>query len=146
MDFGGELLESGGFNAILVVTDRCINVPHYLPVETTWTAADVANACINEIWRRHGLQRHITYDRGSQFANKSHKELNHQLNINLCLTTAYNPQTDGLSKRVVRTRNKYLRIYCHDRQNRWRAWLPPAEFACNCNGMPTLGFIPRACI
>ena len=64
MDFVGELTESEGFNAILVVTDRFTKVQHYLPVKTTWTAADVANAYINKIWRLHGLPRHITSDRG----------------------------------------------------------------------------------
>ena len=49
MDFVVELPDSEGFNAILVVTDRFTKVQHYLPGKTTWTAADVANAYINEI-------------------------------------------------------------------------------------------------
>jgi len=65
MDFVGELPESEGFNAILVVTDRFTKVQHYLPAKTTWTAADVAAMYINEIWRLYGLPRHITSDRGS---------------------------------------------------------------------------------
>ena len=63
MDFVGELPESEGFNAIRVVTGRFTKVQHYLPVKTTWTAADDANTYINEIWRLHGLPRHITCDR-----------------------------------------------------------------------------------
>ena len=51
MDFVGELPESEGFNAILVITDRFTEVQHYIPAKTTWTAADVANVYINEIWR-----------------------------------------------------------------------------------------------
>ena len=101
MDFVGELPELEGFNAILVVTDRFTKVQHYLPAKTTWTAADVANAYINEIWRLHGLPRHITSDRGPQFASKFCKELNRKLNINLRLSTAYHPQTDRLSERAV---------------------------------------------
>ena len=119
MDFVGELLESAGFHTILVVTDRFTKVQHYLPAKTTITAADVANACINEIWRLDVRPRHITYDRGPQFASKFSKELNRKLNINLGLATTYHPQKDGLSERVVQTLTRYLRIYCHDRQNRW---------------------------
>src|SRR5207302_1946127 len=76
MDFVGELPESEGFNAILVVTDRFPKVQHYLPAKTTWTAANVAAAYINDIWRLYGLPRHITSDRGPQFASKFLKELN----------------------------------------------------------------------
>ena len=118
MDFIRELPESQGFNAIRVVTDRFTKVQLYLAAKTTWTAADVANGYINEIWLLHGLPRHLTSHRGPQFAYKSFKELNCNLNINLRLATAYHPQTDGLSERPVQTRKQYLRIYCHDRQNR----------------------------
>ena len=124
MDFVRELPESEGFNAILVATDQFTKVQHYIPVETTWTAEDVADSYINEIWKLSGLPRHITSDRVLQFASKFLKELNRKLNINLRLSTAYHPQTDGLSEGAVQTLKQYLRIYCHNRQNRWRAWLP----------------------
>ena len=98
MDFVGELPESEGFNAILVVTNRVTKEQHYLPAKTRWTAADIANTYINEIWRLRGLPQHITSDRGPQFTSKFYKELNRKLNINLRLSTAYHPQRDGLSK------------------------------------------------
>ena len=98
IDFVGELPESEGFNAILVVTDRFTKVQYYLPAKTTCTAADVANVYIDEIWCLHGLPRHITSDRSPQFASKFYKEVYHNLNINLRLSTAYHPQTDGLSE------------------------------------------------
>ena len=142
MDFVGELPESEGFNAILVVTDRFTKVQHYLAAKTTCIAADVANAYINEIWCLHGLPRHITSDRGPQFASKFPKELNRKLNINLRLSTAYHPQTGRLSERAVQTLKQYLRIYCHDRHNRWRAWLPHAEFAYNTTSTTTHGNSP----
>ena len=118
MDFVGELPESEGFNAILVVTDRFTKVQHYIPAKTTWTAEEVADSYINDIWKLCGLRRHITSDRGPHFASKFLKELNRKLNINLRLSTAYHPQTDGLSEQAVQTRKQYQRIYCHDRQNR----------------------------
>ena len=76
MDFVGELAESEGFNAILVVTDRLTKVQYYLPAKITRTAADVANAYINESWRLHGLPRQIMSNRGPQFASKFYQELN----------------------------------------------------------------------
>ena len=98
MDFVGELPESEGFNAILVITDRFTKIQHYIPAKTSWTAEDVANVYITEIWRLYGLPRHVTSDRGPQFASRFLRELNRKLNINLRLSTAYHPQTDGLSE------------------------------------------------
>ena len=103
MDFVGELPESEGFNAILVVIDRFTKVQHYIPANTTWMAEDVANSYINDIWKPNGLPRDITSDRFPQLALKFLKQLNLKLNINLCLSTAYHPQTDGLSERAVQT-------------------------------------------
>ena len=129
MDFVGELPESEGFYAILVVIDRFTKVQHYIPAKTTWTAEDVADSYINDIWKLYGLPRHITSDRGPQFPSKFLKELTRKLYINLRLSTTYHPQTDGLSEQAVQTLKQYLRIYYHNRQNRWQAWLPLAEFS-----------------
>ena len=103
MDFVEELLEAEGFYAILVVTDWFTKVQCYIPAKTTWTAEDVANSYINDIWKLYGLPRHTTLDGGPQFASKFLKELNRKLNIKLRLSTACHPQTDGLSKRAVQT-------------------------------------------
>ena len=70
MDMVGELPESEGFNAIVVVTDRCTKVQYYIPAKTTWTAEDVADAYINNIWKLYSVPRHITSDRGLQVASK----------------------------------------------------------------------------
>ena len=64
------------------------------------------------------------------------------LNINLRLSTTSHPQTDGLSERAVQTLQQYLRIYCNDRQNCWRAWLPVAEFADNTRSPTTHEYSP----
>ena len=103
MDFIGDLTESAGFNAMLVVTDRCTKVQHYLVAKTTCAAADVANADINEIRRLYELTRHITCDRGPQFASTFCKRLNRKRNIKVGLSTADHRQTDGLSERAVQT-------------------------------------------
>ena len=91
----------------------------------------MANVYITDVWRHYGLPRAITSDRGPQFASAFLKSLNRALDVRLRLSTAHHPQTDGLSERAVQTLKQYLRIYCHDRQQRWVRWLPLAEFAYN---------------
>ena len=70
MDFVGELLQSEGFNAILVATDQFTQVQYYIPAKTTWTAEVVANFYVNDIWKLHSLPKHIMSDRGPQFTSK----------------------------------------------------------------------------
>ena len=103
MDFVAELPESEGFNAILIVTDQFTKVWNYIPAKTTWTAADVANSYINDIWKLDGLQRHITWDRSLQFASKFLKKLNRNVNMHLRLSAAYHAPTDELSDQAVQT-------------------------------------------
>src|SRR6187402_2230712 len=141
MDFVGELPESEGYNAILVITDRFTKVQHYIPAKTSWTSEDVANAYLNDIWKLHGLPKHVTSDRGPQFASAFSRALNDKLGIGLRLSTAHHPQTDGLSERAIQTLKQYLRIFCHDRQNTWVRWLPLAEFSHNSTAT-THGYSP----
>ena len=131
MDFVGELPESEGYNAILVVTDRFTKAQRYIPTKTSWTAAEVADAYIFEIYRHFGMPAAVTSDRGPQFASAFLRELTKKLNIWLRLSTAHHPQTDGLSEHAIQTLKQYLRIYTHDRQDNWARWLPLAEFAYN---------------
>ena len=101
MDFVKELLESKDFHAILVVTDQFIKVQHYILAKTMWTAKDVANSYINNIWKLYGLLIYITLNHGLQFASNFLTELNWNLNINLHPSTAHHPQTDELSEQAV---------------------------------------------
>jgi len=54
IDFVGELPESEGFNAILVITDRFTKIQYYIPAKTIWTGEDVDNIYVTEIWRLYG--------------------------------------------------------------------------------------------
>ena len=64
MDFVKELLESEGYNAILVVPGQFTKMQLYIPATTTWTSEDVANSYLSEVWKHFGLPRHITSDWG----------------------------------------------------------------------------------
>ena len=140
IDFVGALSESAGFTAILVITDRFNKILHFLPAKRTWTAADIANGYINEIWRVHRLTWHISFDYCPWFANKFYKDLNRYLNIKLHLFSSFHRQTDGHSERGVETLKQDLRIYYDIAQTRWRAWPPLREFGCNPTSPTTQGY------
>ena len=76
MDLVAELPESGGFNAILVVTNRFIEVYDNIAAKTTWLAEDMADFQMNNIWKLYGLLRHIPSNGGLQFDSKFLAKLN----------------------------------------------------------------------
>src|SRR5260221_310510 len=97
VDTIGELLESKGYNTILVVVDRLSKHIHAVPTVTTATvdSAGVAHLFLEHVWRHHGLLEAIISDRGSAFVSNFSRELAALLNIRLTPSTAYHPQTDG---------------------------------------------------
>ncbi len=76
-----ELLESKGYNAILVAVDRLSKCIHAIPTITMIDSAGVAHLFLEHVWRHHGLLEAIISDRGSTFISNFSRELAALLNI-----------------------------------------------------------------
>ena len=107
-----------------------------------WTASDVANAYICHIWKHYGLPKHITSNRGPQFASAFWCEINLKLDVKLYLSIACHPQMDGLSECAIQMLKQYLRIFCYDRQNKWLIWLSLMKFTYNSAPTSTHAYSP----
>lgn len=68
------------------------------------------------------------------------------------MSTAYHPQTDGLTERFHRSVEQVMRCYCSGQQEKWCTLLSQCEFALNStyqtavNDVPlkvVFGFTPR---
>jgi hypothetical protein len=70
-------------------------------------------------------------DRGPQFASKALLELLKLLDIRSALSTAYHPQTDGITERVNQEIEAYLSIYCASHPEDWPQALHTMEFTHN---------------
>jgi len=55
------------YNSIFVVVDTFNKSAHFIPINTTYQAPDIAKVFINEIVRLHGISKKIILDRGSLF-------------------------------------------------------------------------------
>ena len=66
-----------------------------------------------------------------QFAAEMIKELKNLLGIQMKLSTAYYPQTDGQTERINQELEQYLRVFIDHRQEQWLDWLGMVEFAYN---------------
>ena len=70
-------------------------------------------------------------DRGLQFATELTKELNRMLGIQMKLSTAFHPQSDGQTEHMNQKLEQYLQFFVDHRQKDWPEWLASAEFAVN---------------
>ncbi len=77
----GELLESKGYNAILVVVDRLSKCIHAVPTVTMIDSAGVVCLFLEHVWRHHGLPEAVISDRGSAFVSNFSRELATLLDI-----------------------------------------------------------------
>src|SRR5260370_176048 len=90
-----ELLESKGYNTILVVVDRLSKRIHAVPTITTVDSAGVAHLFLEHVWRHHSLPEAVISEGGSAFVSNFSRELATLLDIWLTPSTAYHLQTDG---------------------------------------------------
>ncbi|KAK0637673.1 Transposon Tf2-12 polyprotein [Lasiodiplodia hormozganensis] len=132
-DFVVRLPPCEGYDAVLVVVDRFSKMRHFIPCETGTSAAQLARLFKDHIWKLHGLPESIISDRGAQFVSKFWKELCKLLRIDVKLSTAYHPETDGQSENSNQSMETYLRQFTNYHQDDWVSWLSSAEYSANAN-------------
>ncbi|KAG8481030.1 hypothetical protein CXB51_025733 [Gossypium anomalum] len=84
-----------------------------------------------EIVRLHGVPVLIISDRDPRFTLRFWQKLHKALGTRLNFSTAFHPQTDGQSERVIQILEDMLRGCVIDFQGSWEDYLPLEEFAYN---------------
>jgi transposase InsO family protein len=128
MDFVEGLPRSSGFNCILVVVDKLSRYAHFLPLAHPFTAYQVAQAYITNIYKLHGLPAAIVSDRDKVFTSTLWRELFCLSQTQLKMSSAYHPQTDGTTERINQCLETFLRCFAHACPTKWQSWLHLAEF------------------
>jgi len=131
VDFITKLPMSKGYDLILVICNRFSKMSHFVATTEKTTAERLARLFRDNVWKLHGLPESVISDRGLQFAVGMMRELNKMLGIEIKLSTAYHPETDGQTERTNQELEQYLRMYVNHRQNNWAEWLATAEFTFN---------------
>jgi len=108
-----------GKDAILVVYDRLSKMMHFVATMEGMTAEGLARLFRNNVWRLYGLPESVVSDRGLQFAVELTKELNRMLGIQMKLSTAFHPQTDGQTEYINQELEQYLQFFVNHRQKNW---------------------------
>ena len=109
MDFIEGLLKSEGYSVILVVVDRLTKFAHFIPVKHPYSAASIAQLFMDNVVKLHGLPNSIVSNRDTIFISHFWRDLFKLYQVNLSLSTAYHPQTDGQTERENQCLEMFLR-------------------------------------
>ncbi|GJT48768.1 ty3-gypsy retrotransposon protein [Tanacetum coccineum] len=142
MDFVQGLPKSQGKTVIFVVVDRLSKYAYFMPLAHPFTATDVAQVFLDNIYKLHGLPNTIISDKGKVFLSTFWKELFKLLQVKLHMSTSYHPRTDGQTKVVNRCLECYLRCMTGEQPKQYMKWLSLAEWWYNTNHHSSIDTTP----
>ena len=104
IDFVGPLPEStnrnGAYDMICVIIDLLTAMVHLVPTRQNYKATDMAEVIFDTVYKLHGLPERMISDRDSLFTSHFWKKLHALINVQLRLSSAFHPQTDGATERA----------------------------------------------
>src|SRR6266403_4458882 len=124
MDLITGLPMQRGYNAILTIVDYgCLRAAIFLPCTDTITGPGIAQLYLDHVYRWFGLPSRMISNRDPRFTSHFGKALTTKLGISRNLSTAFHPQTDGLSKWKNQWVEQYLRLVMSMDPKGWIHWL-----------------------
>ena len=143
MDFVvGLPLTGRKHDSVWVVVDRLTKSAHFLPVRTDYSLDKLAELYIKEIVRLRGIPISIISDRDPRFTSRFWGKLKEALGTRLNFSTAFHPQTDGQSERVIQIMEDMLRSCVIDYEGSWDRHIPLVEFVYNKSFKSSIGMAP----
>ncbi|CAH9102252.1 unnamed protein product [Cuscuta epithymum] len=130
------------YDAVWVVVDRLTKSAHFLPINTTYPLERLAKLYTDEIVRLHGVPVTIVSDRDPRFTSRFWPKFQESMGTRLKFSTAFHPQTDGQSERVIQILEDMLRACALEFQGSWDNHLALVEFAYNNSYQASIGMPP----
>ena len=100
VDFISKLPLVAEKDVILVICNKLSKIMYFVATTKKTLAEGLVRLVKDNVWKLHGLLESIVLDRGPQFAIEITKELNSMLGIEIKLSTAFHPQTNGQVERM----------------------------------------------
>jgi len=143
LDLITGLPPNGPHDSVLTIVDHgCSQAAVFLPCTTTITGPGVAQLYFDNIYRWFGLPRKVISNRDPCFTLHFGHTLASKIGAKQNLSTAFHPQTDGLSERKNQWVEQYLRLIANAQQEDWSQWLTVASAVHNDHANATLGVAP----
>ena len=131
-NFITNLPVSDSFDSLMVVVDHGLLKGVILcPCHKTINATGTAELLVQNVYWRFGLPDKGISNKGPQFASKVFKEMGCFLGIELAMSTAYHPQTDGATEWSNQEIEAYLAIFCANIPKQWSRLILIMEFSYN---------------
>ena len=106
------------------------------------TGPGIAQLYFDHVYRWFGLPDKVISDRDPRFTSHFGRALTKKLGIEQNLSSAFHPQTDGLSKCKNQWVEQYLRIVMSQHPEDWTNWLALATAVHNNRCNATTGLSP----
>ena len=100
-------------------------------MRTDFSLDKLAELYVTQIVRLHGVPISIVSDRDPRFTSRFWKKLQEALGTKLHFSTAFHPQTDGQSERIIQILEDMLRCCILEFSGSWERYVPLIEFAYN---------------
>ena len=140
MDFIVDLPRTQkGFDSIYVVVDGLTKVARFIPTTTSVTSSRVVVLFLKEIFVIYGLPQEIICDRDRKFVSEFWKSLFKLCGTKIIMSSTYDPETDGQTKRTNMNLEDMLRMCVGKRQQSWDKWLYLIQFPYNQRGHSIIG-------
>ena len=110
------------FNGIVVITEYLSKYPHAMPIRSK-EATEIVEHLFFFI-SQFGAPDTLLSDQGTEFLNACVAELLKKTGTEHRVTSAYHPNTNGLTERFNQTMVTVLRKHCESNPQDWYKWLP----------------------
>jgi hypothetical protein len=111
IDFIGPLPLDDGFDCIVTITDRLGCDVQIIPAHTTMTAEQFAVLFFDHWYCKHRLPLEIVSNCDKLFISKFWRALHKITRVQLKMSSAFHPETNGASERTNKTVNQALRYH-----------------------------------
>lgn len=98
-----------GKNSIWVIVDKLTKSAHFLPIVNIDYMDKLSRIYVKEIVRLHGVSKIIVLDQDTHFTLRFWQSLQKMLGNCLKFSSAYHPQSDGQTERMIQTLEDILR-------------------------------------
>jgi hypothetical protein len=132
-----------GYDAILTIVDHgCSRGAIFLPCKTTITRPQIAQLYYEHVYPWSGLPTKVISDRDPHFTSHFRRALAKELGITWNMSTAYRPQTDGLTECKNQWLEQYLQLVAGN-DKEWSTLLAMATLVHNNAANATTGLAPN---